>query len=60
MKATFNHPFVALGGPRGYSKKLAAMKRTAAKADNDPAYSMKLILMTGMYTKLGKLKKQFR
>ena len=60
MKVNFNHPFLALGSPRDFTKKLAAMKRTAAKADKDPAYSMKLILMTGMYTKSGKLKKQFR
>jgi hypothetical protein len=60
MKPKFTNSFFGLAGPRDYSQDLAAMKRTAAKADKDPAYSMKLILMTGMYTKTGKLKKQFR
>ena len=60
MNANLTHPFNANPGTRDYSKDIAGMKRTIAKADKDPAYSMKLILMTGMYTKTGKLKKQFR
>ena len=40
--------------------RLAAMKRVSDKADKDPAYSLKLLIGTGMYTKTGKLKKQFR
>ena len=39
---------------------LAGMKRVAAKAEKDPAYSLELLIRTGMYTKTGKLKKQFR
>ena len=39
---------------------LAGMKRIAAKAKKDPAYSLKLLIGTGMYTKTGKLKKRFR
>lgn len=39
---------------------LAAMKKISAKAAKDPAYSLKLLVGTGMYTKTGKLKKQFR
>ena len=40
--------------------RLAAMKRASERADKDPAYSLKLLIGTGMYTKTGKLKKQFR
>ena len=60
MSAILTNLFNANPGIRDYSKELAGMKRTIAKADKDPAYAMKLILMTGMYTKTGKLKKQFR
>ena len=40
--------------------RLAAMKRVAAKAKNNPTYARELLFGTGMYTKAGKLKKQFR
>jgi hypothetical protein len=58
MNANFTHPLIT--GTRDYSADLAAMKRTAARARKNPAYARKLILATGMYTKGGKLKKQFR
>ena len=60
MNATLAHPFIAISNTRDYAKDLAAMKRTAAKAKKDPAYAMRLVLSTGMYTKAGKLKKQFQ
>ena len=58
MKANFTHPLIT--GTRDHSADPAAMKRTADRARKDPAYRMKLLLATGMYTKTGKLKKQFR
>lgn len=39
---------------------LKAMKKISAKAAKDPAYSLKLLVGTGMHTKTGKLKKRFR
>jgi hypothetical protein len=58
MNANFTHSF--LTGTRDYSKDLAAMKRAAAKADKDPAFALKLLTSNPMFTKTGKLKKQFR
>lgn len=39
---------------------LEAMRKTMARARKDPAYGRELLLATGMYTKSGKIKKQFR
>jgi hypothetical protein len=58
MTTNFTNSF--LTGTRDYSKDLAAMKRTAAKADKDPAFALKLLASNPMHTKTGKLKKQFR
>ena len=58
MKTTFNHPFVT--ATHDYAKDLAAMKRTAAKADKDPAFARQLLAANPMFTKSGKLKKQFQ
>ena len=58
MNANFTNPLIT--GCRDYSKDLAAMRRTAAKADKDPAYALTLLARNPMFTKSGKLKKQFR
>ena len=58
MNANFTHPFIT--GSRDYKKDLAAMKRTAAKADKDPVFALKLLASNPMHTRTGKLKKQFR
>jgi len=58
MSADFTHPFVT--GTRDYAKDLAAMKRAAARAKIDPAFRLKLFQANPMFTKAGKLKKQFR
>ncbi|MCX6857712.1 MAG: hypothetical protein NTV80_22740 [Verrucomicrobia bacterium] len=58
MNAHFTN--VLISGSRDYSEDLAAMKRTAERARKDPTYRRQLLIATGMYTKSGKLKKQFR
>lgn len=57
MKSTANRYQSAT--ERDTELRLAAMKRASERADKDPAYSLKLLIGTGMYTKTGKLKKQF-
>lgn len=37
-----------------------AMRKDGKKARNDPAYARQQLIATGMYTKTGKIKKQFR
>ena len=39
---------------------MEALRKARERAAKDPAYGMKLLLSTGMYTKSGKIKKQFR
>ncbi len=39
---------------------LAAIRKGMKRASKDPAYGRELLLATGMYTKSGKIKKQFR
>ena len=39
---------------------LEAIRKTMERARKDPAYERSLLLATGMYTKSGKIKKQFR
>ena len=58
MKSTSN--LYKSATERDTELRLAAMKRVSDKADKDPAYALKLLIGTGMYTKTGKLKKQFR
>jgi hypothetical protein len=58
MNANMNLPLVS--GTRDYAKDLAAMKRSAARADKDPAFALKLLASNPMFNKSGKLKKQFR
>lgn len=58
MRAEIDHRF--LTGSRDYSKDLAAMKRSADRAKTDPAFRLKLFQANPMFTKAGKLKKQFR
>ncbi len=61
MNATFTHPFIALSSTRDYAKELAAMKRTAARADKDHDFRLKLLTSNPMHnSKTGKLKKQFQ
>lgn len=58
MSANFTDPLIA--GTRDYAKDLAAMKRAAARAKKDPAFALKLLSANPMFTKSGKLKRQFR
>ncbi|GDY23848.1 hypothetical protein LBMAG56_51950 [Verrucomicrobiota bacterium] len=59
MKSTPNFLYES-ATKRDTDLRLAAMKRVTARAKKDPAYSLKLLIGTGMHTKTGKLKKQFR
>ena len=59
MKSTPNFLYES-ATKRDTDLRLAAMKRASARAKKDPAYSLKLLIGTGMHTKTGKLKKQFR
>ena len=43
-----------------HKKELAALKRAIAKSNKDPGDALKALIATGMYSKSGKLKKQFR
>lgn len=49
-----------LSGKNEVRATLTAMRKTMERARKDPAYGRELLLATGMYTKSGKIKKQFR
>jgi hypothetical protein len=43
-----------------HKREVSALKRAIAKADKEPGAALKMLVATGMYTRAGKLKKQFR
>ena len=58
MKVKFNDIF--LMGRVDYKKEVADMKRAIAKLPKDRETALKMLVATGMHTKTGRLKKQFR
>jgi hypothetical protein len=60
MNPNFNLISRPLTTEQQVSETLAAMEKTMERARKDPAYGRQLLLATGMYTRSGKIKKQFR
>ncbi len=43
-----------------YNALMKKIKETTERVKKDPEYAKKILMLTGMYTKTGKLKKRFR
>ena len=60
MNPNFNLISRPLTTEQQVKETIAAMEKSMERARKDPAYGMEILLATGMYTKSGKIKKQFR
>jgi hypothetical protein len=50
----------SLSSKKDIADTLGALRFAGERSAKDPSYARRLLLATGMYTKSGKIKKQFR
>ena len=58
MNVNLIHP--PLTSKKDFDETMRALRIARERASKDPAYALDLLYRTGMYTKTGKIKKQFR